>query len=162
LITLSGKGGLMKNNEVTRREFIKGVGTAALATAVVSPFLGLEAQASSGKAPLPMKPIMLDITTSAYNALAAIGGSVKITNPHDAHRPIIVIRSSQSTVMAYSSKCTHFGCELNLPVNNVIACPCHGSKFDIYGKVLKGPAGKSLMAFSAVLDGSTVTITDLT
>jgi cytochrome b6-f complex iron-sulfur subunit len=152
----------MDHNNISRREFIRNVGTTALAAAIVSPVVGFQANASSGKAPLPMTPIMLDITKPDYAALTKVGGGVKIPNPNDKHKPIIVARTSETTVAAFSSKCTHFGCEVGLPENNVVSCPCHGSKFDSTGKVTQGPARKDLMAFSAVLEGSTITIKDKT
>jgi Rieske Fe-S protein len=151
----------MDQNKLSRREFIKNVGSTALAVAIVSPALGLNAHASSGKPPLPMAPIMLDIAKPDYAALANAGGALKIPNPHNKHRPIIVTRTSETTVAAFSSKCTHFGCEVGLPEDNVITCPCHKSKFDNTGKVTHGPAKKNLVAFSAVLEGSIVTITDM-
>jgi Rieske Fe-S protein len=152
----------MDQDKLTRREFIKNVGSTALVATIVSPVLGLNANASSGKPPLPMAPIMLDVTKPENNALAKVGGAIKIPNPHDKHRPIIISRTSETSVAAFSSKCTHFGCEVGLPENNVAACPCHGSKFDGTGKVTHGPAKKDLIAFSAILEGSIITIKDKT
>jgi Rieske Fe-S protein len=151
----------MKNNTLSRRDFIKNVGSTALAVAIVSPVLGIKAHASSGKAPLPMAPISLDISKPDYIALSKVGAAIKIPNPHDKNRPIIVSRTSETSVAAFSSKCTHFGCEVGLPQANVVTCPCHGSKFDGTGKVIHGPAKKDLLAFSAVLEGSTITIKDM-
>jgi Rieske Fe-S protein len=151
----------MDNNKLSRREFIRNVGTTAIAATLAGPVLGMTADASSGKAPLPMSPIMLDLTKPDYNALTKVGGALKIPNPHDAKKPIIVSRTSETTVAAFSSKCTHFGCEVDLPYNNVVSCHCHGSKFDATGKVTHGPAGKDLAAFFAVLEGSIITIKDI-
>jgi Rieske Fe-S protein len=151
----------MDSKNLSRREFIKNIGSTALAVAIVSPVLGIEANASSGKPPLPMQPVMLDLTKPDYNGLANVGGALKIPNQHDKHKPIIVSRTSETTVAAFSSKCTHFGCEVGLPENGVITCHCHKSKFDNTGKVLHGPAKKNLMAFSAVLEGTTITIKDM-
>jgi Rieske Fe-S protein len=156
------KGGIMDQNKLSRRDFIKNVGTTAVLAAIASPIVGLDASASSGKPPLPMTPIMLDITRPDFSALAKVGGAIKIPNPHDKKRPIIVSRNSETDIAAFSSKCTHFGCEVPIPENNVITCPCHGSKFDASGKVTHGPAKKSLIAFSAVLEGSIITIKDIT
>ena len=46
--------------------------------------------------------------------------------------------------------CTHNGCRLSggRIRDGKIRCPCHGSAFDpVTGKVLQGPAGKSLPAY---------------
>lgn len=150
----------MDIDRVTRREFLVNVGKTAIAAAVVSPILGFEADASSGKAPLPMTPITLDVTKPEYAALAQAGGAVKIPNPNDK-KPIIVSRLSETTVAAFSSKCTHFGCEVPLPANNEIKCHCHGSMFDAAGKVTHGPATKDLAQFAATIDGSIITVKEI-
>jgi Rieske Fe-S protein len=152
----------MDNEKVSRRKFILDAGKTALAAALTSQMMGFEARASSGKPPLPMTPIVLDLTNQEYAELANVGKAMKIPNPHDAKKPIIVTRVSETDVAAFSSKCTHLGCEVKLPENNVIDCPCHHSKFNLSGKVIRGPAGKDLPAFSATLQGTTVTIKDMT
>jgi cytochrome b6-f complex iron-sulfur subunit len=46
---------------------------------------------------------------------------------------------------ALSSVCTHLGCITRYqPGEEVIACPCHGSRFDLDGEVLAGPAPRAL------------------
>lgn len=40
--------------------------------------------------------------------------------------------------------CTHLGCVPIEGSGNNWACPCHGSQFDVSGRVLKGPAPKNL------------------
>ncbi len=40
---------------------------------------------------------------------------------------------------ALSLVCTHLGCTVTVTEDD-LACPCHGSRFDRQGKVLKGPA----------------------
>lgn len=46
-------------------------------------------------------------------------------------------------VYALSLVCTHLGCTLSVTPKE-LSCPCHGSVFDRYGAVLKGPADKDL------------------
>lgn len=46
---------------------------------------------------------------------------------------------------AMSSVCTHLGCITRYrPDEGIIACPCHGSRFDLDGAVLAGPAPRPL------------------
>jgi Rieske Fe-S protein len=151
----------MQNGKVTRRKFMVDAGKTALLAAIASQVMGVEAYASSAKPPLPMQPITLDLTKQEYAALTKVGGAIKIPDPHDAKKPIIASRISETEVAAFSSKCTHFGCEVPLPENNVITCQCHGSKFDAGGKVIHGPASKELKAFSASLSGMAITIKDM-
>lgn len=52
--------------------------------------------------------------------------------------------------------CTHLGCLPKwVPTNGRFECPCHGSKFELNGKYIEGPAPVSLDRFS-----STVFFTD--
>ncbi len=53
---------------------------------------------------------------------------------------------------AVSAVCTHLGCITQWkPEANMIACPCHGSKFQPNGKVIAGPAPRPLPHFSISL-----------
>jgi cytochrome b6-f complex iron-sulfur subunit len=46
---------------------------------------------------------------------------------------------------ALSLVCTHLGCTLEEQEEG-FACPCHGSRFDTDGAVLRGPAKKALVS----------------
>ena len=39
--------------------------------------------------------------------------------------------------------CTHLGCTVSVTPEHFV-CPCHGSRFDLEGKVLTGPADRPL------------------
>jgi cytochrome b6-f complex iron-sulfur subunit len=53
---------------------------------------------------------------------------------------------------AVSAVCTHLGCVTQWkPEANMIACPCHGSKFEPNGKKIEGPAPRPLPHFSVAL-----------
>ncbi len=44
---------------------------------------------------------------------------------------------------ALSLVCTHLGCTVESKPEGFV-CPCHGSRFDLQGKVTRGPAGNPL------------------
>jgi cytochrome b6-f complex iron-sulfur subunit len=56
--------------------------------------------------------------------------------------PAILVHAN-SQFVAYSLVCTHLGCTVE-PKGQEFACPCHGSRFDANGRVLKGPADRPL------------------
>jgi len=55
---------------------------------------------------------------------------------------IAVMRSSND-IYALSLVCTHLGCTVNVTADG-LSCPCHGSRFDRRGTVVKGPAERPL------------------
>ena len=59
-------------------------------------------------------------------------------------RSMAVFRDEEG-VFAISTVCTHLGCIVK-PTAEGFECPCHGSRFDVAGEVLHGPAAKPLEA----------------
>ncbi len=47
-------------------------------------------------------------------------------------------------VFALSSICTHRACKVQVQDDLTFLCKCHGSRFDLDGKVTKGPAKRDL------------------
>lgn len=60
---------------------------------------------------------------------------------------IVIHKNDKNHVL--SAKCTHLGCTINKTENDKLLCPCHGSEYDLDGKVVKGPAYKNLEIISA-------------
>ncbi|MBX3093850.1 MAG: Rieske (2Fe-2S) protein [Cryobacterium sp.] len=67
---------------------------------------------------------------------------------------ILLNRTAENTVLAFSAVCTHQGCL----VEASFRCPCHGSRFDAAtGERLAGPARLPLPAIEVELvDGDIV------
>jgi len=61
-----------------------------------------------------------------------------------AYIPAVIIHDNEG-FKAISLQCTHLGCMLEAR-NFGFECPCHGSRFDPSGVMLKGPAVKNLRA----------------
>jgi glycine/D-amino acid oxidase-like deaminating enzyme/nitrite reductase/ring-hydroxylating ferredoxin subunit len=56
-----------------------------------------------------------------------------------------VYREEDGTLHVVSSTCTHLGCTVKWnTAERSWDCPCHGSRFDVDGRVLQGPALKGL------------------
>jgi nitrite reductase/ring-hydroxylating ferredoxin subunit len=62
---------------------------------------------------------------------------------------VFVLRDHEG-VRAMSAECTHLGCVLD-HTDNGFQCPCHGSRFDEQGKVIAGPAPRSLACYKVDL-----------
>ena len=64
-------------------------------------------------------------------------------------------RDAEGAVHAVSLVCTHLGCHVTWnPAERSWDCPCHGSRFDVDGAVLHGPAVRPL-ARKTLDDGDT-------
>jgi Rieske Fe-S protein len=59
-----------------------------------------------------------------------------------AEIPAILFHSPNG-FQAISLTCPHLGCTVE-PQADEFVCPCHGSRYDLTGKFLEGPAAQSL------------------
>ena len=56
-----------------------------------------------------------------------------------------VISSQSDNLKVYSRHCPHLGCILQIHSSeNAISCPCHGSRFDLQGTYVSGPAKQNM------------------
>jgi cytochrome b6-f complex iron-sulfur subunit len=144
--------------KLDRRDFLKALaasgGVAALGTflAGCAPSLTTGSGASAGSG------ITLDLTKPENRSLAAVGGALALEANSLDPKGLLLYRKDESTVLAFSRKCTHLGCAVGEFKNGVALCPCHGSQYDTSGNVIKGPAPKPLTTYPATLSGTTVTI----
>jgi cytochrome b6-f complex iron-sulfur subunit len=147
----------MPCRECSRREFLVGSVTAA-ATAGIAAYV-FPGCTQAQRPGAHTATVTVDISQPANAALANVGGAVFVNNPLDADRAIIVYRAAAGTVNAFSSRCTHQGGQVQLPVNGVETCFVHGSQYSSDGTVILGPATQNLAAYTAVLNGTVITIT---
>ena len=62
-----------------------------------------------------------------------------------AEKAVWAIKQTDGQVIVFSPICTHLGCGYRWEDSDrTFKCPCHGSVFDISGKVVAGPAPRSL------------------
>ena len=52
-----------------------------------------------------------------------------------------------ANLVALSAICTHRKCKLDAEADETFYCPCHGSTFDVDGKVTEVPARRDLPAY---------------
>ena len=84
---------------------------------------------------------------------------------------VIQKKDEPNGLLAYSPKCTHLGCQINgtLDANGKpipskdgpwwFHCPCHGSKFDIYGYESPGsPATRPLDAYDVKVENGELSL----
>ena len=131
-----------------RREFLRRAASAAAGGALVGPL------ASLGCAPAEKHPPRTFETTIDVASLTQDGQSLVAPAKGIDNYPILVVRKSAGTFTALSMQCGHMGCPVNAPVGNTITCPCHGSRYDLGGKILNGPTQYPLAEYGTEYDAT--------
>lgn len=70
--------------------------------------------------------------------------------------PAIVGRDAAG-VYAMTSICTHQGCDMNVDgtiTSSGVLCQCHGSRFDLQGNPVSGPANTPLEHYAVTVDAT--------
>ena len=66
---------------------------------------------------------------------------------------IVIVRQAQDNYIAMSMNCPHKGCSVEPPNDDgVLVCPCHDSRFDLGGAVVKPPAKSPLKRYETSYD----------
>jgi cytochrome b6-f complex iron-sulfur subunit len=118
----------------TRRDFLTRLGIGACSVAV----------AGSGLVTLQyLEPKVLFEPPTSFRAGTPLDYPEGTVRFHREQKAYVV--GGPKGVYALSAVCTHLGCITRLHADEgVIACPCHGSRFDLEGNVLHGPAPRPL------------------
>ncbi|NJL00001.1 MAG: cytochrome b6-f complex iron-sulfur subunit [Spirulinaceae cyanobacterium SM2_1_0] len=109
----------------------------------------------------------------------ALGNDIAASEYLEAHAPgsrdlaqglkgdptyVIVTDGGEIASYGLNAICTHLGCVV--PWNNAenkFMCPCHGSQYDAQGKVVRGPAPRSLaLAHANVTEAGKIAFTPWT
>ncbi len=127
--------------EVTRRDFLNEITVGALGVA------GLGGAALTYQYFSPNVLFEPSTTFRAGNPDLYPANSVTFLQDQQVY----IVRTPDG-FYAVSAVCTHLGCVTQWkPEANMIACPCHGSKFEPNGKKIEGPAPRPLPHFSVTL-----------
>ena len=121
-------------DEESRRDFLTRIGVGACAVTV------------GGSAVIALdflKPKVLFEPPTRFHAGSPLDypeGTVRFNKEQKAY-----IVGGAGGVYALSAVCTHLGCITRyVSDESAIACPCHGSRFDLEGNVSHGPAPRPL------------------
>lgn len=132
-----------REHRLTRRRFCQATGAMACAAAAGG------AAVLSGEF---LRPRVLFEPPTRFTAGAPEAVDLGAVLNNEIFRAYVVRRADG--FHALSSVCTHLGCITRyLPDENLIACPCHGSRFDLDGEVLSGPAPRPLPWLLMALTG---------
>ncbi|WP_068279018.1 Rieske (2Fe-2S) protein [Aldersonia kunmingensis] len=135
---------------INRRTAVAGAGVAAVAVAIAACSSSDDSSDTSTKsepAPAGQSGNIVGKTSEVPVGGGAILGGVVVTQP------------SAGTFLAFSPVCPHKGCNVDGVAGGTINCPCHGSKFNLNGGVVTGPATTGLAPRSVTVDGDSLVVT---
>lgn len=82
-------------------------------------------------------------------SLRVPGASAIVERP-DAFLNVWVQHQLEGCFTAVWRVCTHGACDVEPAGRSYWHCPCHGSRFDLEGRVLLGPATRPLRSFTVL------------
>jgi Rieske Fe-S protein len=142
--------------KISRRSFL---GSSAL---VVLPALCTGCPGTNGPDVIPLPDVAnnkIVIPLAEFPDLMRVGGSI-LGQAKGFPDPIVIAHVDTATFVALDAVCTHMRCFVSYNALNVeLDCPCHGSTYEIDGRVIGGPAPAPLTRFTASSDGTNVTVT---
>ena len=85
----------------------------------------------------------IEIAINDYPELTKVGGSKLIKDIEIGSQTdnIIIVRKKEDEFVVFSAICRHKKCNVKYKnEKSLFVCPCHGSTYDMEGKVQKGPS----------------------
>jgi Rieske Fe-S protein len=131
----------MMNLDRSRRRWVKRFMLGTVASVSLPRWTGvLLAEMSSS---LPSAAV-ITLKLADYPNLVGVGGSLQLRFS-DFVEPLTLNRVSPQEFVTLDSVCTHQGCTVGpfILADNCMTCPCHGSRFDVEGKVFRDGLGST-------------------
>jgi Rieske Fe-S protein len=138
---------------MTRREFLRHAALTACGTVSLTNAGCVASTAPVVRTRVSSNRISVDTTLPE---LATVGDGVQLS-ADELDYPILFIRLSPDRFVALSTECMHLGCTVKKQPS-VIRCPCHGSVYDLEGKVLNGPTEHPLKQYEISMRGTVAEI----
>lgn len=147
----------MTTDGLSRRHALTGVATVGIGVPLLTACGGAgdatatdpatSSATSSGAEPAPSGAL------AATSDIEVGGGAIF------ADERVVVTQPTEGDFRAFSTTCTHQGCQVSSVSDGAIHCPCHGSTFSIEdGSVGGGPAPSPLPAVEITVKGGEITL----
>ena len=149
------------SDPIDRRSVLRHAGVVGAGAVAITVAGGVTS--SPAASPTAAKPAAGNSATGAGTAPGAVANAVKKADVPVGGGKIIsglvVTQPSAGTFKAFSSTCTHEGCQVSEVKDNKIRCACHNSYFDAAtGAVLSGPARSALPSKNVTDAGDSLTL----
>lgn len=144
------------NAQISRRDFLENLVKISALGAAGAVLAGCV----SGGLPLVMGQEgdeQIRLSLQEATALNLPNGAIALATAEQGELNIAVLKIAENEFVALSMVCTHLGCRVR-KARDGFDCPCHGSRYDLHGKVINGPAVKSLKSFPVRREGEALVI----
>ena len=146
----------------TRRSFCSQAATLTIFGGALGAILGGCSPTSPSNAP-PLPTVSgtrvsggITLAIDASSPLSTVGNAALVqTTIGD----FLVAHTAQNSFVALAAICTHQTCTITGFASQSYVCPCHGSTFDVNGRVLGGPAPAPLHQYPTQFTNGILTIT---
>lgn len=93
----------------------------------------------------------LRIPIDLSSPVAVVGGVARTQAlvGNGLYRDVLIARVDTQSFSTLSATCTHEGCLVSRFAAPLYECPCHGSRYDLLGAVVRGPAPAALPQLAA-------------
>ncbi|MDR6809786.1 Rieske Fe-S protein [Dyadobacter sp. BE34] len=142
-----------------RKDFIKTCGISCVGFAALA--LGLTACASVYSVQGTVTKNVISFPKQAFTEIKKSGEKLErlvvVVNVEGLKFPVAVYDNGNDHYTALWLKCSHQGNEVSVH-GDLLSCSAHGSEYDKYGKVIKGPAKEALRQFTVRAEGINILI----
>ncbi|MEL6182821.1 MAG: Rieske 2Fe-2S domain-containing protein [Myxococcota bacterium] len=141
----------MSSRSINRRMFLGALGCGGCALLMKASGCTIAEVYNTGGGSLTF-----NLAEQQYAPLAEINGVVPV---EVAGRPVLLIRTDDSTIVALNRICTHTQCDMEPQASGrwdgeKLICTCHDSHFGPDGTVLQGPATRDLATYPGTFDAA--------
>ena len=104
--------------------------------------------------------LVVNLQDSQYQSLNNVGGNAVMSSNSIDSLGLLLIRSSETQIKAFSRRCTHSSYRVNAFNSQGLAvCSSgHGGSFNTNGQVAAGPPNANLTSYNTTLENDTLTI----
>ena len=151
-----------------RREFVKssgailcscvtGIGLGSLISCEDNSYDSYDTDQDSNTGDISMS---IDISLPEHSMLSEINGTSFLGANVIDSKGLLLVRSSNSTIKAFSRRCTHSSYQVVPYSSNGIAncSSSHGGSFDLNGNVVNSPPVSSLKSYETLLENNILKI----
>ena len=111
----------------------------------------------AGCASLPYVEYVMDGKRAVVKKADFIDKGFVLLEVESLPAPVYVRQVEADAYAAVLLRCTHRGCTVQ-PAGDLLECPCHGSRYNTVGEVVKGPAPRNLRPYAVTTDAEHVRV----